>query len=251
MGTHFFYVRNWNLAGSSIKAGLIPKETRAHFKSLRVKVGDRLKISDGCGKVFEYLVVAPTFDLDFVDHYVSEPLKPIIDLYLAPPRGDSLWETLSTCVQLGVRKVQYLESDNCELSKKHPRSDLWERSQRVADAAAEVCERAVALEFGQNRFLSINQVLQDLSRTQGRVIICDEGHGSKNFWGVLPNHPPMPATKILEKFSLFIGPEGGWSHKEREYMRSSEGVEILALGPCPLKVPVATASALTWVHLQK
>ena len=74
-------------------------------------------------------------------------------------------------------------------------------------------------------------------------LFADESLVERNKWGFLKS-----LNTNSKAIYLFIGPEGGWSENERKLLGANPRINHLALGPKVLRVPVATAAALTLIN---
>src|SRR5690606_23247797 len=59
---------------------------------------------------------------------------------------------------------------------------------------------------------------------------------------------PLTAPAEPPKLAVLIGPEGGFSEDEREFLRAAAGVVRIALGPRILRADTAAVAALTVVQ---
>ena len=242
ISSHFFLIRNWKVSSKFIEGAELSRDLRNHLKSLRIKSGSRIQISNGLGILFNYQIEKPDFSMQLLSDDEIPPASPLITLFLSPPRGDALWDSVSAATQLGCSEIALVASDNCELSKKPPRSDLWERLERVADASSEASRRAWALNFPGKNWFDLGS-LKKTSNTFDYFFVCNESLARKK-WGCALNEPVKKQTGPL-KIGILIGPEGGWSPQELSLFNENPGLKPLYLGPQVLKVPVAVGAALT------
>ena len=77
--------------------------------------------------------------------------------------------------------------------------------------------------------------------SERRIIYCDEGEESQN---------PLPVlSQITErKLALLVGPEGGFSEEERQWLRALPFVTAIPLGPRILRADTAAVAALAVVQ---
>jgi 16S rRNA (uracil1498-N3)-methyltransferase len=74
-----------------------------------------------------------------------------------------------------------------------------------------------------------------------RIIYCDEGDEGQNPLAVL--------SKVTEtQLALLVGPEGGFSEEEREFLRNHTCVTPIPLGPRILRADTAAVAALTVIQ---
>lgn len=74
-----------------------------------------------------------------------------------------------------------------------------------------------------------------------RIIYCDEGDAGQN---------PLPVLANVKerKLALLIGPEGGFSEEERQWLRSLDFVTAIPLGPRILRADTAAVAAMAVVQ---
>ena len=132
--------------------------------------------------------------------------------------------------ELGVRTIQPVITEYTQTSR--VRAD---RLQSLVIEAAEQTER-----------MDIPQVCNDLPLgkalaawdTSKPLYYCDEGSAARPMVEVLKGDLPQAA-------GLLVGPEGGFSPRERDMLRALEFVIPVTLGPRILRAETAVVSALT------
>ncbi len=242
LSSHFFLIRNWNVSSKFIEGAELSRDLRNHLKSLRIEPKTQILISNGKGIQFTYQIEKPDFSMQLLsENNIPQP-SPLMTLFLSPPRGDALWDSVSTATQLGCSEISLVATDNCELSKKPPRMDLWERLERVADASSEASKRAWALNFPGKSWFDLES-LKKTSNTFDYFFVCNESLASKK-WGCALDDSVKKQTGQL-KIGILVGPEGGWSPQELSLFKENPRLRPLYLGPQVLKVPVAVGAALT------
>ena len=117
----------------------------------------------------------------------------------------------------------------------------------TAIEAAEQTERLDVPEIEEPRKLSA--LLEDWD-TSRQIIYADEsGDDETRPWGGMPGRgaPMAEALRLSgsENAAILIGPEGGFSRKERDLLRSLEHVMPVTLGPRILRAETAAVTALT------
>jgi 16S rRNA (uracil1498-N3)-methyltransferase len=215
---------------------LLGKVLTQHLKALRLEKGERADFMDGQGRWAECVCEGSkpwSFRVEGLRSQAA--LTPRIELCLAPPKKDALWESLAQATEMGASSVRFVESEHSQ-HRKQDREALIDRARRVADAACEQSHRAWRLEIADD-WLSLESALA----LPGTQIVADEGlaeHGGLGFT------KPIDAARLLapEGLRLFIGPEGGWSQAERTLLLSK--ATALGLGAQVLRVPTAVVAAL-------
>jgi 16S rRNA (uracil1498-N3)-methyltransferase len=238
---HAFLIEEFSLE----KHSLIPTESlnpalKQHLKALRIRNQEKVHFLDGKGNLARATCVSTQpYSFSIEETLFKEQKKPILHLYISPPRRDSLNQALSQAVEMGVTKITFLKTQHGDLSKKELPS-LVERAQRLVKAA---------LEQSQCLYLpTINPQVCELEHClenrQGSLFFADENLSQKNQLGLTGDLP----CKTESEWGLLIGPEGGWSASERELILAKDKVYALGLGEQILKVPTACVAALFYLQ---
>ena len=160
------------------------------------------------------------------EHQARDPEAPRICVALGVLKGDAMEWVVEKCVELGVNELQPLDCDHCvvKFDKKGPEvfRDRW---RRIADQALKQSGRRRAMEVG---LPAPTQAWLDRKAKQPgtAVILLDEAtrEESNGLLGVI--------TKLgsdVREVVLLVGPEGGWSQKERLHFERA-GVTRATLG---------------------
>ena len=220
----------------------LPPSLTRHLKSLRINRDEPVSFLDGQGQIAEALCLSVK-PYSFRVNSVLEiaPAKPAIHLLLSPPRRDTLSQTLSQAMEIGVSRISFLITEHNDYSQKE-RAPLVERSQRVLEASTEQC-RAAHLPLLDEEWLRPSEALQALS---GPAFFADEDLSREGLYGT---QGPVVSLRDASVVTLLVGPEGGWSPAERTLISSHPRVHPLGLGPRILKVPTACVAALYQLQL--
>lgn len=160
---------------------------------------------------------------------------PDLSLLFAPIKKARTDFIVEKATELGVRSIQPVFTDYCQTNR--VRIDRFES---LAIEAAEQTERMDVPNISEARALS--KVLSEWNSNRP-LIFCDESAEAA---------PMAKYSKQLHEkpAGLLIGPEGGFSPKERQMLRSLEFVIPITLGPRILRAETAVVSALTlWQSL--
>jgi 16S rRNA (uracil1498-N3)-methyltransferase len=235
---HAFLFPGFKLqADQSLSEAELPPSLTRHLKSLRIDRDEPVSFLDGQGRVAEALCLSVKPYLFRVSSVISiAPARPAIHLLLSPPRRDTLSQTLSQAMEIGVSRISFLISEHNDYSQKE-RAPLVERSQRVLEASAEQC-RAPHLPKLDDEWLRPSEALEALS---GPAFFADEDLSRKGLYGTQDSVASIRDEAVV---TLLIGPEGGWSPAERSLISAHPRVHPLGLGPRILKVPTACVAAL-------
>ena len=165
----------------------------------------------------------------------SQISGPDLTLLFAPIKKARTDFIVEKATELGVRSIQPVFTDYCQTNR--VRIDRFES---LAIEAAEQTERMDIPNVHEARALPKILSEWDAGRP---LIFCDESAQAS----------PMAnySKELHEKAAaVLIGPEGGFSPKEREMLRSLDFVIPITLGPRILRAETAVVSALSlWQSL--
>ncbi len=221
----------------------LPAQEAHHaVQVLRLRDGQRIEVMDGNGKsaIAALRVRGKSVWVDHVEDPVAgsaEESAPIV-LELAVLKGEAMEWAVEKAVELGVeRLVPVLAAHTVvQTGKKGPESfaDRW---QKIADQALKQCGRLRRLE------VAIPVALEELlaaepARPSEPRLWCDEtsrGEAPSLFQALAEGETPT-TIRIL------VGPEGGWSERERELLGVS-ACRRTSLGPLTLRAETAALFA--------
>lgn len=214
-------------------------DDRAHYlrRVLRRRAGDPLHVFDGRGHEFEATVSVASRSLTRLalgGPVASRPESPlVIVLVQGVTRGERMDLVLQKATELGVagilpalceRTVVRLDADKAAKRLRHWRA--------VVSSAAEQCGRSVVPAVAEPR--SLAEVLTEV-RPPGALLDPSAERSLAAMAGEL-------ATDGA-RFTLVVGPEGGFEDGERETVRAA-GLESARLGPRVLRTETAGLVAL-------
>lgn len=216
------------------------EEARHIAKSLRMRVGDMLTVTDGGGK--DYGCQIQAIDRDTVTLAVcyqqacnSEPTC-AVTIYQGVPKSQKMEDIIQKCVELGVTcivptltKRSISRPDPKQAGKKN------QRYQKIALEAAQQSGRGIVPQIEQQ--ITLKQAIStDKSK---KKIVFYEGGGCSLKDIVSPTDTAV---------SVYIGPEGGFDPDEVEALASA-GAVVATLGPRILRTQTAPVAALTAIML--
>lgn len=220
---------------ASLGSAVIDGEDGRHIaRSLRMRSGDPLTLSDGAGTDYEGEIENITGDTVSVRLFEkkanqSEPTLRVT-LYPGMPKADKLELITQKAVELGVTKIVPVLTTR-SVSRPDAKSALkkQERLQRIALEAAKQSGRGIIPEIGK-----MTDLESALKSAPGRKILFYEGGGEALGALVSPGE-----TEV----SVFIGPEGGFDAAEVE-LAKAYGAAPATLGPRILRTETAPLAAL-------
>ena len=212
-------------------------------RSLRMRVGEALTVSDSKGTDFNCVISG--INPDRIELQVKE-IKPSesepdisVTLCTCLLKGDKFESVIRHSVELGVTEILPLLSTNC-VSRPDAKSlkSKGERWQKIANEAAGQCGRG-----------RLPTVLSTVELTDFAKTIAD--YDLVLFFYEVGGEPlgeTMWENDTAKKIAIITGPEGGFTAKEAELL-SNAGAKTISLGKRILRAETAPLAALTGVML--
>ena len=220
---------------------ILDGESARHIaKSLRMRVGDVICVTDGGGEDYGCQIEEITKDevvlkVCYKQVCESEPTCKVT-IYQGVPKSTKLEDIIQKCVELGVTETVPTLTKRC-VSRPDDKSAGKKnvRYQKIALEAAQQSGRGIVPKIENMKTLK-----QALAEDESEVkIVFFEGGGKK-------------LTDIIDKntksVSIFIGPEGGFEEAEVEQIESAGGVRA-TLGKRILRTQTAPVAGLTAIML--
>ena len=157
-----------------------------------------------------------------------------ISLAFAPLKAARLDYMVQKAVEMGACAITSVRTDYTQVSRLNE-----ERLFANAIEAAEQCELLMLPDIGAFTGLEAWLTMRDSAKT---LIFCDELAERVN---------PLSALNVLSRDSavdVLVGPEGGFSPRERILLQAQPTVCTLSLGPRILRADTAAVVALTLVQ---
>ncbi len=244
---HHFFTEPQNIRENSI---FIDGKDVNHMKNvLRIKSGEKVKISDGRG--MEYECELDHYDVEcavlkILNSFKSTSELPSkIYLFQGLPKNDKMEFIIQKAAELGVYKVipvatkrAVVKLDDKKAAKK------VERWNAIALSAAKQSGRSVIPEV--DNVLSFTQAME-YARDMDVVLIPYELAD-----GMTKTKEIISAIKEGQKIAIFIGPEGGFEEEEVK-MAEKFGAHSITLGKRILRTETAgiTVLSILMYHLEK
>ncbi|WP_448921539.1 16S rRNA (uracil(1498)-N(3))-methyltransferase [Eubacterium sp.] len=220
---------------------ILDGESARHIaKSLRMRVGDVICVTDGSGEDYGCQIEEITKDevvlkVCYKQACESEPTCKVT-IYQGVPKSTKLEDIIQKSVELGVTEIVPTLTKRC-VSRPDDKSAGKKnvRYQKIALEAAQQSGRGIVPKIENMKTLK-----QALAEDESEVkIVFFEGGGKK-------------LTDIIDKntksVSIFIGPEGGFEEAEVEQIESAGGVRA-TLGKRILRTQTAPVAGLTAIML--
>ena len=206
-------------------------------RALRARVGEKLLLIDEAQIQYETKIAEINSTEIICEIEKSYPSKRDLefDLYLAqsPLRSDAQLTIMEKATELGVRGVYPVITDNCALNKSvlEKKREKW---QKVMYEASKQCERAKV-----PTCFEITTLEKVLELDFDKILVLAERSTEISLKGFLEQNKIKKGEKVL----AIIGPEGGFSQKEFEFLKS-KSLPLISLGDLILKAETAVIITL-------
>ncbi len=206
---------------------------------LRVEPGQHFEISDNQNV---YLAEVESARKDLVLFTVQERLaavEPVVrtTLLASLVRFERFEWIIEKATELGVEVIIPVEAERTEKGLRTAAEKRVVRWNRIAREASEQSRRARLPEIGAAVALS------DACKSQSDYrFMLEEAEGAPPILSVLP-----PSRKAGDRVALLLGPEGGWTDRERELITKS-GWTPVSLGREILRAETAAVAGLAIIN---
>lgn len=180
-------------------------------RSLRMAVGEKIKVSDGeC----QYIGTLTSIHDKACEVTVCEELGRLgeppyrITVYQGLPKGDKLETVIQKSTELGACGIVPFYSEFCTVKPKDAASEAKKRVRRqaIAKEAAKQCGRTELPVVGE--VISFN-ALKDAVREADVAVFCYESEEKGTLKKLFESFDPTD-----KKIAVIVGSEGGFSEKE-------------------------------------
>jgi 16S rRNA (uracil1498-N3)-methyltransferase len=228
-------------------------EARHALQVLRLRNGERIEAMDGKGSATIAtlrLREGKTVWLEKSDSAQESQTPPLsigqqvvpLTLEVAILKGDAMEWVIEKSVELGAKRISPLITAHgvVKIDRKGPEAFL-NRWRKIADQSLKQCGRLTAIEIDPPRDLG-TALAQTPATVQEPRFWCDEAsrEDAPLFLVQLQKQ-----SSSIQRIRLLVGPEGGWSARERELLSKSAHTYAVSLGPLVLRAETASISALS------
>lgn len=213
---------------------LDPDQAAHARKSLRLTVGDRVELYDGRGGLADGCIVEAGRDvvIDIDARRTAPRSVPTIDLAVAIPKGPRADALVDSVSQAGADRLIPLIT---EWSVVDPGGKKLERFERIAAESSK--------QSGRAWLMAVEKPITFVD------LVARADHGLKLLADLQPMHIEPPATELMptirdvERLMIAIGPEGGFSPRERQ-VADAAGFRAWRFGPHVMRVETAATVAV-------
>ncbi|MBC7361241.1 MAG: 16S rRNA (uracil(1498)-N(3))-methyltransferase [Candidatus Aminicenantes bacterium] len=234
MTSNQFFIKN--LPDGRNRFSLEGEEHHHLFRVARIRVGDRIWLTDGRSHRLLAEVEKINEDKTWLRPLktVEESLKTATVLGLGMTKPKTMDFIIQKATELGVTEIQPLITRRSLTITSEKLEAKTERWKKIAREALKQSKGAILPVISQP--LSLKEAILK-TRTELKLYL-DE-HSEVYFRDILSTSRPGSV-------SLLIGPEGGWTKEEEEMLQKSE-YKGLTLGGRILRTETAVISALTLI----
>lgn len=239
--TDYFYTPPEFISDDTLE--IVGEEFNHLIHVMRKKLGDRIRVVDGCGHAFDATIkeISRQVAVAFIAERYENHNEPTLDVTIAagvlknPSRFDFLVEKVT---EIGVRGIIPI---TCERTiAHHARHERW---QKLALAAMKQCGRSICPSVSEARAFA------DLMRGAGgrfdHMFVCHEGTEARKSLADSWNEVRKEAVD-RGRVLIVVGPEGGFSDLEIS-LSLEAGSHIVSLGPRRLRTETAAIGATALV----
>ena len=213
---------------------LDPGQSRYLAAVMRQAVGDEVALFNGRDGEWRAKISAVTKRAVAVRaEALARPQAagPDLELIVALVKRGRLETIVEKAAELGARRVRLVATERTNADRARV-----ERLSAIATEAAEQTGRLDVPEIFEP--VKLDRLMADWPEGR-RLLFCDEAGDAKPILDALKDQPKGGPWAIL------IGPEGGFSPRERQMLRAAPLVTPASLGPRILRADTAAISALT------
>lgn len=207
----------------------LPEETARHAgRSLRLREGDEIVLFNGQGGEYQARLhfEEGQAQAELIAFRPEDNLPQVhIELIQALPQSDKLDWIIEKCSEIGVRRITPISSARSVLKLEGNRLEKrLSRWRKIGISAAEQCGRNVPLQVMPLSSVSDLAKTCDQQSAAGKAadaihyLLC-EPEAELSLAGFLKQGLQDKRITSASKFSLLIGPEGGWSSDELEQLK--------------------------------
>ncbi|SDY30946.1 16S rRNA (uracil(1498)-N(3))-methyltransferase [Tindallia californiensis] len=247
---HFFVMpQHINKADQEIK--IVGEDVRHIQKSLRLKEGNKITISDGLGSGFVTRITDSGKEEVRVE--IIETIKSVenkdktLTLFQGLAKGSKMELIIQKAVELGVNTIVPIMTEysvvQLKEQDKHKKKERW---QKIAEEAAKQCRRLIM------------PVVHTPIDFNDAIAEWEEENSKQLHLLAYENETDTSVKKIFSRMNviecdhigIWIGPEGGF-HEREVTQAQSAGVISVGMGPRILRTETAGIAMLSFVLYER
>ena len=225
---------------ADLSAGMMLDLNREHsnylLNVLRLKEGSELLVFNG--RDGEWLCELKNIgrkkaSVTLTELVRTQPIQSSLMVLFAPIKVGRLEYMVQKMTEMGAGIIQPVFTDHTQLHKVNEK--------RLEANIVEAAEQCGVLSIPELR--TPQKLLNILTQwdDERHLVFCDEGHETNN---------PIPTLQELasKEIAVLVGPEGGFSEKERTILNEMDHVSSIPLGPRILRADTAMVSAISIIQ---
>ena len=228
-----FLIQSNNIQDSLINISDV--DLMKYLTTLRIQKGEKIKFIDENEIQYfcETLVISKKEGSFKILKHEKSKRKLDFELYLAQSilKTDAQNLAIDNAVQLGVKGIYPIVSDNCAIKESVAREKV-EKWRKISKESFKQCERADLAEIYDV------EKMEDVLEKFKNIIIFTEKNNNISLSDAINN------IDKNKKILVLIGPEGGFSNREFEYFKKKNYM-CPTLGNLILKAPNAISAGLS------
>lgn len=231
---------NFENLAAEFEADDLSPDNLKHLRALRPDLGEEVAFMNLKGKAAVYSVknIKP-FMLGYERIIEAAVPKIKTHLFIAPPSDSALEQAVEQATEIGYDEIHFVRSEHVQVPK--GKTLPFARLKRIIHSSCKQCARLWEPVLHEE-LLSFEEKIEAAGNY---LSVCADEASAQTKWGSLEGKLSLGSKDL----AIWVGPEGGWSLKERESLKSK--TQIFSLGPYVLRVPTAVVSAyvLCWKEL--
>ena len=225
------------------EARLNAEDSRHALRVLRLEVGDEVEL---VMEPTHYLAGIAEIQDGIVTVAIRGELRPTeaktrVTLYQGLPKADKMELIAQKTTELGVYAIQPVAMERCVVKiEGKDAGKKAERWQKIAREAVKQCARTAVPEVFEPRKLT--QLEKELTQLDVLIVPWEEARDGSV-------RDALASYEGCEELSvgILIGPEGGISQREAQWLAENAKAKLVTLGPRILRTETAALTALTMV----
>ena len=207
----------------------------SHYISNVLRIRENQKLSIFNGEQGEWKGIIKKLNNKKCSILIEKQIKKqekenILNIIYTPIKGNRNYYLIEKITELGISNIFPIITERSVIKKFN-----YERANNCAVAAAQQSGRLSIPKI--NEFKNLENLLLIWDK-KNHIIFCDETENKKNFNNLFDIELKSKINTIL------IGPEGGFSSKEKIFLKSFNYIHALSLGKRILRADTAAISAL-------
>lgn len=240
---HQFFVEDENIGSEYIT--ITGTDVNHIGNVLRMKPGEKIRVSNGTGRDFFGIIEQITTEEVTVkiteEEAAGTELPNHIYLFQALPKGERMEYVIQKAVELGVHEIIPVAMKYCvvKLDEKKAKKKQ-ERWQAIVESAAKQAKRSLIPEV--KPVMSYKEAVAYAKQCEVCLVPYE------NERGMQATKEALDSIQRGNSISVIIGPEGGFSQEEIDYVR--EDMQVISLGKRILRTDTAAITVMSMLMLQ-